>query len=141
VRWQTTYRIGPERSSRSLVRTRQRVGRSPLDWFTVADASFTDTLHVESDALLAQHTRYALIVTNRLRDPAGRPVEASEAFHRFCQTVRGEYKHALLEAIHAARRLGVRERDIVTASVFTTQSDGDSGEDPRPDQSGDARAG
>ena len=44
------------------------------------------------------------------------------AFRRFRQTARGEYKQALLEAIHAARRLGVRERNIVTASVFTTQS-------------------
>ena len=28
----------------------------------------------------------------------------------------------MLDAIHAARRLGVRERDIAVASVFTTQS-------------------
>ena len=79
-------------------------------------------LHVESDELLAQHTRYAIIVTDGLRDIAGRPVQATRAFRRFRQTVRGEYKQALLEAIHAARRLGVRERDIVTASVYTTQS-------------------
>ncbi len=84
--------------------------------------TFTQTLHVESDQLLAQHTRYALIVTNGLLDAAGRPVEASEPFRRFRQTVRGEYKHALLEAIHVARRLGVRERDIVSASVYTTQT-------------------
>lgn len=93
------------------------VGINQIVWDT-----FTNTLHVESDELLAQHTRYALIITNGLRDAAGRPVEASEAFRRFRQTVRGEYKHALLGAIHAARRLGVRERDIVTASVYTTQS-------------------
>jgi hypothetical protein len=82
----------------------------------------SNTLHVECDELLAQHTRYALIVTTGLRDAAGRPVEAIEAFRRFRQTVRGKYKHALLEAIHAARRLGVRERHIATASVYTTQS-------------------
>ena len=82
----------------------------------------TNTLHVESDELLAQHTRYALIVTDGLRDEAGRPIGAATAFRRFRQTARGEYKHALLEAIHAARRLGVRERNIVTASVYTTQS-------------------
>ena len=93
------------------------VGINQIVWDT-----FTQTLHVESDELLAQHTRYALIVTNGLQDPAGRAVEASEAFRRFRQTVRGEYKQALLEAIHAARRLGVRERDIVIASVYTTQS-------------------
>jgi hypothetical protein len=84
--------------------------------------TFTHTLHVEADELLAQHTRYALIVTNRVRDTKGRPVEASGSFRRFRQTVRGEYKQALLEAIHAARGLGVRERDIVTASIFSTQS-------------------
>jgi hypothetical protein len=93
------------------------VGINQIVWDT-----FTDTLHVEADELLAQHTRYALIVTNRLRDTQGRPVGASESFRRFRQTVRREYKQALLEAIHAARSHGVRERDIVTASVFTTQS-------------------
>ena len=93
------------------------VGINQIVW----DSS-TGTLHLESDELLAQHTRYALIVTNGLRDAHGRPVEASDAFCRFRRTVRGEYKHALLEAIHAAWRLGVREGDIVAASVFTTQS-------------------
>ena len=43
----------------------------------------THTLHVESDELLAQHTRYALVVTNGLRDLGGDPVEASEAFAHF----------------------------------------------------------
>ena len=83
---------------------------------------FTQTLHVESDELLAQHTRYALIVTNGLRDTSGRPVEAADDFRRFRHTVREEYKQALLEAIHAAHRVGLREEDIAVASVFTTQS-------------------
>jgi hypothetical protein len=82
----------------------------------------TLTLHVESDQLLDQHTRYALIVTNGLHDTTGRPVEASESFRRFRQEVRGQYKHDLLDAIHAAHDLGVREGDIATASVFTTES-------------------
>ncbi len=79
------------------------VGINQIVWDT-----FTNTLHVETDELLEQHTRYALIVTNGIRDAAGRPVEASEAFRRFRETVREEYKHALLDAIHTARRLGVR---------------------------------
>jgi hypothetical protein len=83
---------------------------------------FTETLHVESDEVLAQHTRYALIVTNGVRDTSGRPVEAADDFRRFRHTVREEYKQALLEAIYAARHLGVTEPDIVVASVFTTQS-------------------
>jgi hypothetical protein len=82
----------------------------------------SNTLHVESDELLDQHTRYALILTNGLRSAEGTPVEASQAFRNFRQDVRGEYKHELLDAIHAARRLGIRESDIVDASVFTTES-------------------
>jgi hypothetical protein len=82
----------------------------------------TTTLHVESDQLLDQHTRYALIVTDGVRDQSGDRVEATEEFRHFRQTVHGTYKHELLDAIHAAHHLGVRERDIVTASVFTTES-------------------
>ena len=81
-----------------------------------------NVLHAESDEFVDQHTRYALIVTRGVRDLFGTPVEATEAFRRFRQTVRGDYKHALLEAVHEARRIGVREEEIVTASVFTTQS-------------------
>jgi hypothetical protein len=82
----------------------------------------TNALHVESDQLLDQHTRYALIVTNSIQDANGNPIQASEAFRNFRHEVRGEYKHELLEAIHAARRFGIREQDIVDASVFTTES-------------------
>ena len=95
----------------------QVVGINQTVWDT-----FTNTLHVQSDELLDQHTRYALIITNGLRDADGRPVEASEAFRNFRHDVRGEYRHELLDAIHAARRLGVRESNIVDASVFTTES-------------------
>jgi hypothetical protein len=79
-------------------------------------------LHVGSDALLAQHTRYALILTNGIHDTDGNPVEATDDFRDFRETVYGGYNQDLLDAIHAARRLGVREQDIVAASVFTTQS-------------------
>lgn len=95
----------------------QVVGINQVVWDT-----FTDTLHVESDELLDQDTRYALIVTRGVRDEVGNPVEATDAFRQFRFTVRGEYRRALLEAIHAARVLGIKETDIVTASVFTTQS-------------------
>src|SRR5262249_32044221 len=37
----------------------------------------TTTLHAQSNALLAQHTRYALIVTNGIHDSNGDPVEAT----------------------------------------------------------------
>ena len=82
----------------------------------------TNTLYVESDEFLDQHARYALIVTSGVHGQDGAPVEATEAFRRFRQEVGGDYKHALLDAVHAAHRAGFRESDIVTASVFTTRS-------------------
>ena len=42
------------------------VGINQIVWDT-----FTNTLHVESDELLAQHTRFALIVTRGVRDEGG----------------------------------------------------------------------
>jgi virulence factor lipase-like protein len=96
---------------------RRVIGINQVVW----DA-LTNTLHVQADELLDQHTRYALIVTRGVRDESGNPVEASEAFRRFRDSVHDEYKHALLDAIHAAQRIGIQERDVVTASVFTTQT-------------------
>jgi hypothetical protein len=95
----------------------QVVGINQVVW----DVAST-TLHVESDQLLDQHTRYGLIVTDSVHDQRGHRVEATDEFRDFRQTVHGAYKHELLDAIHAAHSLGVRERDIVTASVFTTES-------------------
>src|SRR5262249_45975596 len=80
------------------------------------------TLVVESAESLSQHARYALIVTCGVRDTDGIPVGASEAFRRFRHEVRGEYKHDLLDAVQAAHQLGIGEQDLVTASLFTTQS-------------------
>jgi hypothetical protein len=91
----------------------------------------SNTLYAESDELLSQHTRYALIVTNGLRDLEGRPVNASEAFLRFRHDLNfGQthdpnlkaYRKALLDALQAARLAGVQEDDVVSASIFTTQS-------------------
>ena len=93
------------------------VGINQVVWDT-----FTNTLHVESDALLAQHTRFALIVTRGVRDEGGTPIEASDAFRRFRAEVREDYRQELLDAIQAARHVGIREEDIAVASVFTTQS-------------------
>lgn len=52
-----------------------KVGIDQVVWDT-----FTNTLHVESDELLAQHTRFALIVTREIRDQNGFPVKASDEF-------------------------------------------------------------
>jgi hypothetical protein len=91
----------------------------------------TNTLHVESDELLDQHTRYALIVTRGVHDADGQPVETSDEFARFRHdlnfgqthdTALKDYRKELLDALQAARDAGVAEKDIVTASVFTTMS-------------------
>ena len=91
----------------------------------------TNTLHAESDELLDQHSRYALIVTNGLHDAQGNPIEPSETFQRFRHDLNfgqtgdrdlKDYRKSLLDAIEAARGAGVQEADIVAASVFTTQS-------------------
>ena len=54
------------------------VGINQIVWNTLSN-----TLHAESDELLEQHTRYALIVTNGVRDVQGKTVIASDAFKSF----------------------------------------------------------
>lgn len=103
-------------------------GQDSMPWGTevgidqVVWDTFTNTLHVESDALLGQHTRFALIVTRGIRDANGLPVKATDEFRRFLTIPRIAYKLALVEAMWAAWRAGVNPGDIVVASVFTTQS-------------------
>ncbi|HEU5155319.1 MAG TPA: Ig-like domain-containing protein, partial [Gemmatimonadales bacterium] len=99
------------------------VGINQVVWDPV-----TNTLHAKSDELLDQHTRYALVVTRGVRDASGDQVEASTEFNRFRQALNfgggtlKDYRKALLDALAAARRGGIRSKDIVVASVFTTQS-------------------
>ena len=87
----------------------------------------TNTLHVESDEFLDQHTRYALIVTNGIRDTTGRRVEAG-AFRTFRHDLNfGQTKNAALKAyrkslLDALEVSGVAPDSVVVASVFTTQS-------------------
>src|SRR4051812_38685344 len=91
----------------------------------------TNTLHVESDQLLDQHTRYALIVTDGLRDAKGQAVQASADFERFRHDLnfgQGDdpglkaYRKDLIDALAAARQGGIPDKHVITASVFTTQS-------------------
>jgi hypothetical protein len=89
----------------------------------------TNTLHVESDELLEQHTRYALIVTDAIRDADGHRVKATKEFRLAPlklllsrDPALRSYGLQLLEGLAAAWRAGVDVSDIVTASVFTTQS-------------------
>jgi dienelactone hydrolase len=89
----------------------------------------TKSLHVESNDLLDQHTRYVLIVTNGVHDAGGHPVQATLAFRLAPLTlpfshdpVLRNYGGEMVEGLVAAYRAGVRPQDIVTASVFTTES-------------------
>ena len=84
--------------------------------------ALTNTLHARTAEALDEHTRYALIATTGVRDLSGAPILANEGFRKFRQTVDGPYKQALLAAVQAARRVDVAEKDIIAASVFTTQS-------------------
>src|SRR5712691_621946 len=88
----------------------------------------TNTLYTKSDEVLDQHTRYALIVTNGVRDEAGDRVEASASFRQFRhgrsfdhtegRTLK-RYRKELLEALEEVE---LRRHRVVAASVFTTQS-------------------
>jgi dienelactone hydrolase len=97
---------------------------------TVWDVA-TNTLHVESDKLLEQHTRYALVVTRGVHDADGQPIEPSAAFKHFRHDLNfglspdpalKVYRKEMVDALETARGAGVAEQDIATASVFTTMS-------------------
>jgi hypothetical protein len=82
----------------------------------------TLTLHVETDALLQQHRRYAVIVTLGVLDSAGVPVKATKEFRHLRTDLPVWYSDQLRQALSAAAELGVKEQDIVVASVYSTQS-------------------
>jgi hypothetical protein len=71
------------------------------------------TLHVESDQLLRQQTTYILVVTDRVRDASGEPIESApfrkRLHHNMSELVRG-----LPDKL--------RLSDVAVATVFTTQS-------------------
>ena len=94
-----------------------KVGVNQVVWDTE-----TNTLHVESDALLEQARRYAVIVTDGVLDRNGVKVKASKQFRHLRTDVASWYRDLLLQAIAAAERLGVREQHIVAASVYSTQT-------------------
>ncbi len=104
-----------------------RIGINQVVWDLA-----TNTLHVESDELLDQHTRYVLVVTRDVRDAVGDPVEASGVFQAFRHGRKvGQqdhdpavtaYRDALLAGLEATVAAGVDLNKVAVASVFTTQS-------------------
>ena len=86
-----------------------------------------DTLHVESDQLLDQHTRYLLVVTNGIKDGAGDPIGASS----FLQDLNyghsknradKAYRKELIAALNHSLPNGIAKNDVAVASLFSTQS-------------------
>ena len=107
-----------------------KVGINQIEWDPA-----TKTLIFESDALLAEHARYLLVVTNGVHDAAGDPIEAGR-FARFRDGDddrnehedrgrdrgdfdAGDYRKALKDAEPASKMAHAR---IVALSLFTTQS-------------------
>src|SRR5439155_75019 len=116
---------------------------NPLFWLKTAIISliislavvwdtFTNTLHVESDELLDQHTRYVLVVTKKVLDADGKAIKAAKAFLDFVDDLNtastgdpalDAYRTSLRNALDQIDAAGVVPRAaVVAASVFTTQS-------------------
>jgi hypothetical protein len=72
-----------------------------------------DTLHVESDQLLRQHTSYILVVTNGVRDASGEPIESAP--------FRADLHDNISELVRGLPGK-LRLHDVAVATVFTTQS-------------------
>jgi hypothetical protein len=81
-----------------------------------------DTLHVESDAQLEQHTRYALVVTRSVRDASGDPIGSSLLAQLLDRQADGHYRSRFVQALIALLREGRSFSEIAALSVFTTQS-------------------
>jgi hypothetical protein len=95
-----------------------RIGINQLIWDPA-----THTLHAESDDVLDQHQRYAVIVTDGVRDTSGKVVKAMHDFKSMdANNVPAWYQARLKEVFDVARVQGLRKRDIVSVSAFTTQS-------------------
>jgi dienelactone hydrolase len=105
----------------------QVIGINQVGWDVA-----TTTLYAESDEILDQHTRYALLVTKNLLDGDGKAVKATKAFLDFLDDSntgstgdpgRDAYRTLLRDALRRLDAAGVIPRgQVVAASVFTTQS-------------------
>lgn len=94
----------------------ERVGINQIVWDPA-----TNTLHAESDQLLDQHTRYAIVVTNGVLDTDGKPV-SGELFDRFRKFFHfGHKRWHYFEDFDVGMRHAHRSR-VVALSVFTTLS-------------------
>jgi Bacterial virulence factor lipase N-terminal len=89
----------------------------------------TNTLVFEPDELLQEHSRYVLIITDRVRDALGKPITRlnmdDDGDDRSSQSMRGrgndEYQRDLRDALRTLRG----HNRVAAASVFTTQTSTD----------------
>jgi hypothetical protein len=102
----------------------ERIGINQLTW----DPG-THTLFAESDAVLDQQRQYALIVTDAVRDRAGKAVKATSDFKEAVDldapdssSAPFRYRERLVQAVNAADAAGIKRSAIVSASAFTTQT-------------------
>jgi hypothetical protein len=88
----------------------ERVGINQVVWDPA-----TNTLALQPDALLQQHSRYLLVVTNGVRDAKGHRIEDARDDHR-----RGHHEYD--RDLRDSMRWGWHRNRVVAASLFTTQS-------------------
>ena len=97
----------------------------------VVSDTFTNTLYVESDDALNQHTRYVLVVTQSVLDESGKHVKAAKEFLDLVNNENGAsigdpmldaYRTSLRDALQIDQAGIVPLGQVVAASVFTTQS-------------------
>lgn len=91
----------------------QRVGINQVVWDTA-----TNTLVLQPDELLNQHSRYVLLVTDGVRDATGQRIE-SASFHQDNARGSHEYDRDLRDGMRGGRH---HRNRVVAASLFTTQS-------------------
>ena len=108
---QTVFLIGPHG---------RRVGINQVVWEPAAN-----TLHVESDEQLQQHSRYLLVVTRGVHGSDGQRLDGSAFWRELL--ARGPaadkaYRTQLLFALGASFFAGADPAQVAAASLFTTQS-------------------
>ncbi|GAA6141898.1 Ig-like domain-containing protein [Hydrogenophaga sp. 5NK40-0174] len=102
----------------------QKVGINQVVW----DPE-TLTLAFEPDELLADHTRYLVVVTGGVRDMDGRPIRKKRTAPWLARAKRQGWKAPVPRASEhdmdlkaAMRALPARGKRVVSATLFTTQS-------------------
>jgi Bacterial Ig-like domain len=110
------YNLGDTQTLRGFG---QKVGINQILW---DPASMT--LAFEPDELLAERSRYVLVVTSGVRDARGKRIKSSDAEDDWDGRKRGrhggDHRHEARDAAKSVR-LG-RGQSVVAASLFTTQS-------------------